>query len=208
MKIICISDTHNRHTELHLPPGDMLIHAGDYSMRGHVAETEAFLSWFAAQPHRHKVFIAGNHDFIFQKRRQKARAMVPDGVIYLEDEGVTLDGVKVWGSPVTPIFEDWAFMHGSFTIGTYWDLIPDDTDVLITHGPARGVLDRVLPEGESVGCPRLRQTLDTRLCLRLHVFGHIHEGYGQVVQGTLTSINASFLDHRYLPMNAPIVVTL
>ena len=119
MKIVCISDTHNRHAELRLPLGDVLIHAGDYSMRGHVAETEAFLGWFAAQPHPHKIFIAGNHDFIFQKRRQKARAMVPVGVIYLEDEGVTLDGVKFWGSPVTPIFGDWAFMHGSATISTY-----------------------------------------------------------------------------------------
>jgi hypothetical protein len=79
--------------------------------------------------------------------------MVPEGVIYLEDEGVTLDGLKLWGSPVTPIFEDWVFMHGTATIGTYWDAIPDDTDVLITHGPARGVLDQVLPEGERVGCP-------------------------------------------------------
>jgi predicted phosphohydrolase len=108
MKVVCIGDTHNRHAELRLPPGDVLVHAGDYSMRGHVTETEAFLSWFAAQPHPHKIFITGNHDFIFQKRRQEARAMVPAGVIYLEDEGVTLDGVKFWGSPVTPIFEDWA----------------------------------------------------------------------------------------------------
>ncbi|WP_407571633.1 metallophosphatase domain-containing protein [Deinococcus altitudinis] len=208
MKIVCISDTHNRHVELRLPPGDVLIHAGDYSMRGHVAETEAFLSWFANQPHRQKVFIAGNHDWIFQERRENARAMVPEGVIYLEDEGVTLDGVKIWGSPVTPTFENWAFMHTSATIGTYWDAIPDNTDVLITHGPAYGVLDRVRPHSEHIGCPRLRQVLDTRLRPKLHVFGHIHEDYGQEVDGTLTSVNASFLDHRYLPVNAPVVVTL
>ena len=208
MKIVCISDTHNRHAELRLPLGDVLIHAGDYSMRGHVAETEAFLGWFAAQPHPHKIFIAGNHDFIFQKRRQKARAMVPEGVIYLEDEGVTLDGIRFSGSPVTPTFFDWAFMHGPATIGTCWDAIPDDTDVLITHGPAHSVLDAVLPDGEQVGCPRLRHALETRLHPKLHVFGHIHEGYGQVVNGTLTSVNASFLDHRYLPVNTPMMVTV
>lgn len=208
MRIVCISDTHNRHAELRLPEGDVLIHAGDYSMQGHVAETESFLDWFAAQPHRHKIFIAGNHDFIFAKRRKKARAMVPSSVTYLEDEGVTLDGLRFWGSPVTPTFNKWAFMHGPFTIGGYWDAIPDDTDVLITHGPPQGVMDRVLPFGEEVGCPQLRAALDSRLRPRLHVFGHIHECYGQLVAGTLTSVNASFLDHLYHPSNAPVVVTL
>ena len=208
MKIVCISDTHNRHAELRLPPSDVLVHAGDYSMRGHDAETEVFLNWFAAQPHQHKIFSAGNHDFIFEKRRQKARAMVPAGVIHLEDEGITLDGVKFWGSPVTPIFEDWAFIHGAAAIGTYWDAIPDDTDVLITHEAASGVLDQVLPHGEQVGCSPLRQALESPLCPKLHVFGHIHKGYGQVVDGGLTSVNDSFLDHRYLPVNAPVVVTV
>ncbi|WP_407543521.1 metallophosphatase domain-containing protein (plasmid) [Deinococcus radiomollis] len=175
MKIVCISDTHNQHSLLTLPPGDVLIHAGDYSMQGHVAETETFLTWFAAQPHRHKVFIAGNHDFIFEKRRKKARAMVPRGIIYLEDEGVTLDGVKFWGSPVTPTFFDWAFNRGPSTIADSWTIIPDDTEVLITHGPAYGVLDKVLPYGQEVGCPKLRAALDNRLHPKLHVFGHVHE---------------------------------
>lgn len=134
--------------------------------------------------------------------------MVPAGVIYLEDEGVTLEGVRFWGSPVTPIFEDWAFMHGSATIGTYWDAIPEGTDVLIAHGPPYGVLDQVLPHGEQVRCPRLRHALETRLHPKLHVFGHIHKGYGQVVNDGLTSVNASFLDHRYLPINVPVMVTL
>ena len=208
MKIVCISDTHNRHAELRLPPSDVLVHAGDYSMRGHDAESEAYLNWFAAQPHRHKILIAGNHDFIFEKRRQKARAMVPAGVIYLEDEGINLDGVRFWGSPVTPIFEDWAFMHGAAAIGTYWDAILDDTNVLITHGAAYRALDRVLPHGDQVGCPRLRQALESPLCPKLHVFGHIHEGYRQLVDGGLTSVNASFLDHRCLPVHAPVIVTL
>lgn len=99
-------------------------------------------------------------------------------------------------------------MHGSSTISTHWDAIPDDTDVLITHGPAYGVLDAVLPDKEQVGCPQLRRALETRLHPKLHVFGHIHEAYGQVVEGTLTSVNASFLDHRYLPVNTPVMVTV
>jgi hypothetical protein len=95
----------------------------------------------------------------------------------LEDEGVTLEGVKIWGSPVTPTFEDWSFTHGPAAISTYWDAISDDTDVLITHGPAYGVLDRVRTHGEQFGCPRLRHALDTRLRLKLHVFGHVHEDW-------------------------------
>ena len=80
--------------------------------------------------------------------------------------------------------------------------------MLITHGPARGVRDRVNPGGEQVGCSQLRAALDTRLHSRLHVFGHVHEGFGQQVNGGLTSVNTSFLDHRYLPVNALVVVTL
>ncbi|WP_034344257.1 metallophosphatase domain-containing protein [Deinococcus misasensis] len=208
MKIICISDTHNQHEQLKLPDGDVLVHAGDFSMRGHVAETQSFLDWFAAQPHPHKIFIAGNHDFIFEKRRKKARAMVPDSVIYLEDQEITLEGVKFWGSPITPTFFDWAFNRGPWVIVRHWDLIPEDTDVLITHGPPLGTLDRVLPEGEHVGCPKLKEALDLRLRPKLHVFGHIHEGYGQVVEGGRISVNASFLDHGYRPANPPVVVEL
>ena len=94
MNIVCISDTHNQHDGLIFPPGDVLVHAGDFSMQGHVAETRAFLNWFAAQPHTHKIFIAGNHDFLFERRQQKAKAMVPEGMIYLENEGVTVNGVR------------------------------------------------------------------------------------------------------------------
>ncbi|THF69328.1 metallophosphoesterase [Deinococcus sp. Arct2-2] len=207
MKIVCISDTHNLHDTVVVPDGDVLVHAGDYSMQGHVAETQAFLTWFASQPHRHKVFVAGNHDFIFEKREQQARAMVPPGVIYLDDEGMTLEGVRFWGSPVTPFFHHWAFNRHPSSIGRSWDLIPDDTDVLITHGPPSGRLDR-LASGQTVGCPQLWEALETRLRPRLHVFGHIHEGYGQVSGGGRTSVNASIVDEYYRPANAPVVVTL
>ena len=208
MRLVCISDTHDRHEHLSLPPGDVLIHAGDYSMRGQVAEAEAFLAWFAAQPHQHKIMIAGNHDFLFETQREKARAMLPEGVTYLEDEGVTLDGVTFWGSPITPWFHDWAFNRRADQIGTYWDRIPTDTDVLITHGPAYGVLDQVRPAWAHVGCAQLRAALDTRLHPQLHVFGHIHEGYGVVQEGGLTSVNAAVLDHDYQLRNAPESITL
>ena len=99
---------------------------------------------------------------------------------------MALDTVKFWGSPVTPPFFNCAF----------------------NQGPAYRVLDRALPFGEEVGCPKLRAALDTRLRPKLHVFGHVHENYGQLVDGTLTSVNAAFLDHLYHPVNAPVVVSL
>ena len=208
MKIICISDTHNQHARLQVPAGDVLVHAGDVSQRGTAAEIQGFLTWFAAQPHRHKVFIAGNHDFLFEQRPGDARALLPPGVHYLEDSGVTLDGVRFWGSPITPWFYDWAFNRRADEIAPHWALIPDTTDVLVTHGPPLDVLDAVRPDHRHVGCPQLGQVLATRVSARLHVFGHIHEGYGQRTQDGRVSVNASVLDHRYKLLNPPVVLTL
>ncbi|GGR29313.1 metallophosphatase domain-containing protein [Deinococcus ruber] len=207
MNIVCISDTHKQHARLRVPAGDVLVHAGDVSLRGTAAEIQDFLTWFAAQPHRHKVFIAGNHDFLFEQHPAQARAMIPEGVHYLEDSGVTLGGVRFWGSPVTPWFYDWAFNRREDEIRPHWALIPPNTDVLITHGPPLGVLDAVRPDHHQVGCPQLAQVLATRVAARLHVFGHIHESYGQRTQGALTSVNASVLDHRYKLLNPPVMIS-
>jgi Icc-related predicted phosphoesterase len=208
MRIVCISDTHNLHADLKLPPGDVLVHTGDLTSRGRAREVAAFLDWFAAQPHPHKLFIAGNHDFLFERSVSEARALVSPGVIYLEDEGVTVNGLRFWGSPVTPPFQGWAFNRTTAEIRSHWARIPDDVDVLLTHGPARGVRDALRPNAEHVGCPELRRELDTRLHPRLHVFGHIHEGYGVQQGGERISVNASVLDHRYRLLNDPVVVTL
>lgn len=208
MRIVCLSDTHNQHADLKVPPGDVLVHTGDVTSRGWTSEVAAFLGWFAAQPHPHKLFIAGNHNFMFERSIDDARALVPPGVTYLEDEGVTVRGLHFWGSPVTPPFQGWAFNRDTAEIRSHWDRIPDDVDVLLTHGPALGVRDALRPSGAHAGCPELRQTLDTRLKPRLHVFGHIHEGYGVQQDGDLISVNASVLDHRYRLLNDPVVVTL
>lgn len=127
MKFIVISDTHNKHESLFLPAGDILIHAGDVSMKGTEAEIIDFLEWFAIQDFEYKIFIAGNHDFYFEKQtNEHIQAVIPKGIIYLNDSGTTIKGLNIWGSPITPWFFNWAFnRHRGEPIRRHWDLIPE-----------------------------------------------------------------------------------
>ena len=206
MKIVCISDTHAKHRELVLPDGDLLIHAGDISRRGWPKEVRQFLTWFASQPHPHKVFIAGNHDFLFEQESAETIAeMIPEGVHYLNDSGVEIEGIKIWGSPVQPWFHDWAFnRQRGAEIQQHWDLIPADTDLLLVHGPPFGILDRII-HGQRVGCENLLATVQ-KIVPKLCVFGHIHEDYGMVRKGETWFVNASVLDHGYQLRNAPVEI--
>jgi predicted phosphohydrolase len=205
MRIIAISDTHGQHGKLVLPTGDVLLHAGDVSSRGREAEVLDFLQWFAAQPHAHKIMIAGNHDFYFEQTPdERIRAIIPPGVTYLNDSGTTVNGLRIWGSPVSPWFFDWAFnRHRGADIKKHWDMIPADTDILIAHGPVQGILDATT-RGERVGCADLLQTLQT-VRPRYFVCGHIHEAYGRAEQNGTCFINASVLDERYRLVNDPVV---
>lgn len=205
MKIVAISDTHGYHEQLVLPSGDMLIHAGDLSSRGTEREINAFLDWFGAQDYSYKIFIAGNHDFFFEKTDvQDIQSMIPDGVIYLNDNGTYVNGIHLWGSPITPWFFDWAFNRqpGS-DIKKHWDLIPSNIEILITHGPVYGILDETV-HGLNVGCEMLRNTVQN-IKPKVHICGHIHEAYGQIQTADTLYINASVLDVRYRMVNDPIM---
>lgn len=205
MKLVCISDTHNQHVGLALPEGDVLIHAGDLTGKGTDAEVQEALEWFGqVGTFRHRVMIAGNHDFLFEREPGYARSLIPPNVMYLENSGAVIEGVRFWGSPITPFFHDWAFNRHASVIGRHWKAIPSDTDVLITHGPPFGVLDRV-DGGEQVGCPQLLAEIVNRIRPQVHVFGHIHEGYGVATLRNLSTVfsNASACDRNYQPMNAP-----
>ncbi|MES2731039.1 MAG: metallophosphatase domain-containing protein [Bacteroidota bacterium] len=207
MEIVCISDTHGQHESLRLPKGDLLIHAGDISAHGKREEVEAFLRWFAGLPYQYKVFTGGNHDFFLERSPSVFQSLVPDNCYYLNDSAVEIEGVRVWGSPITPFFFNWAFnRYRGPDIQKHWDLIPAQTDILITHGPPLGILDRTA-RGEAVGCQDLQQTI-TEIQPRLHVFGHIHESYGVVEQAGTTFVNASYLNLQYRPAHAPVVITI
>jgi Icc-related predicted phosphoesterase len=207
MKIVLLSDTHGYHSYLDVPAGDLLIHAGDFSMRGREGETRDFLDWFSAQSHPHKVCISGNHDFLAEQEPAIFKGLVPDNVHYLEDSGVVIEGKEIWGSPITPWFHNWAFnRHRGSDIRWHWSQIPASADIVITHGPPFGILD-LTNGGEEVGCYDLKERL-AEVKPQLHVFGHIHECYGQLeTEGTLF-VNASIVNLRYNPVNAPIVLDL
>ncbi|MCW5921842.1 MAG: metallophosphatase domain-containing protein [Saprospiraceae bacterium] len=207
MRIVFISDTHLKHDSLPLPPGDMLVHAGDFSRRGLMHEAQIFLDWFSAQPHRHKVLVAGNHDFIAENEPALFESMLPKNVIYLNDSGREVEGIKIWGSPIQPWFFDWAFnRQRGADIRRHWDLIPADTELLITHGPPYGILDEVARDPRPVGCRDLLHKVSEMRQLKIHVFGHIHEGYGRREVGGTLFLNASVLDENYNTKNKPFLV--
>lgn len=189
-----------------LPKGDLLIHAGDVSFRGERYEVEDFLSWFAAQPFTHKVFIAGNHDFFFEKSKpRQVENIVPPGIHYLNDSGVSINGCNIWGSPITPKFFHWAFnRRRGAEIKKHWDLIPDNTHLLITHGPPYRILD-LTNEEQHVGCKELLERIRV-IRPQYHLFGHIHEAYGKTKLADTVFINASQVNEHYELIHKPFLL--
>lgn len=209
MKIVAISDTHERHKLIALPDGDVLVHAGDITKKGSLEAIRDFADWMQQAPHKHKIVIAGNHDFCFEDDRasEAEEILRQSGVIYLRDSGVTIAGIRFWGSPWQPWFFDWAFnLQRGDEIAEKWALIPEDTNVLITHGPPHEISDCTV-DGQNVGCEELAKRIEQLHYLKLHIFGHIHEGYGIVKVGGVTYANASICDVRYRPVNAPLTLS-
>jgi len=208
MRIVAISDTHGLYTHMKhpIPEGDVLVHAGDITLHGELAEVSLFSEWLAQLPHKHKVIIAGNHDWVFQRRALFARDVLK-GCTYLCDESTTIDGVVFYGSPWQPTFYNWAFnLDRGAPIKAKWDLIPDNTDVLITHGPPFEQLD-IVPGGARVGCEDLTEAI-ARVRPKAHIFGHIHHSYGIKESGGVIYVNASICNEAYQPVNAPLVFDL
>lgn len=232
MKITLISDTHSKHhllttykslrknnQPIDLPGGDLLIHAGDFMNGGYdFTEADEFFKWFdEIDNYDTKVLISGNHD-----RRMEYDSEFMEGhltgyktIEYLKDDwlGIYNDGangdfpednVRIYGSPWQPEFYNWAFNlpRNGEEMKARWDAIPENTDILVTHGPPFGYLD--IPGGQSirVGCEMLRHRVD-EIRPKIHVFGHIHGGYGHYFNGHTHFFNASVLDERYSYSHAP-----
>lgn len=214
MKILTISDTHGLHLQWEkkflLPEVDMIIHAGDLTNVGAIHEMNEFMYWFKNLPIEHKVMVAGNHDLgLDNNNRYTMLDMINgSGVHYLEDSGVEIKGIKLWGSPVTPPFFDWAFMRDEERIKKHWDATPTDTDIWITHGPAYGILDYVERGGQGgVGCKYLLESMD-RVKPKYHIFGHIHDMYGIKEVNETTHICASVLNDRYKPVRGGHIIEI
>jgi Icc-related predicted phosphoesterase len=215
-RITFISDTHTKHDKLDgfLTGGDILIHAGDLTGRGYITEIENFMKWYdKINNYDTKVFIAGNHDFGFQDENEKLRGLLTGykTIDYLEDElmmvGEDYDNmIKIWGTPWQPEFHNWAFnLPRGDKLKEKWDMIPLNTDILITHGPPFGKLDYVKYPNQNVGCEELMKRVE-EIKPKIHVFGHIHEGYGYVFDGNTHFINAAVLNGRYEYRNKPVTV--
>jgi len=203
MKCIAISDTHGMFSEVAIPDGDILIHAGDILGHGSLSELKVFNDWLGNLPHKFKIVIAGNHDWCFERDEEASREILTNA-IYLQDESINIEGISFYGSPWQPWFLDWAFnLQPGRELKDKWDLIPDNVDVLITHGPCQGILDKT-DSGDNVGCDELRKAIN-RVQPKYHICGHIHEGYGILSSDGCNYINASINTVRYMPINPAII---
>lgn len=215
MRITLISDTHTKHRKLDLPGGDLLIHSGDVMNSGHnERDVVDFCDWFEDQEYRMKVFIAGNHDRIFEDSPDHSLEIVQSyDIYYLQDSHCSFEGLKIYGSPWQPAFNRWAFNleRSSLELEEKWNLIPEDADILVTHGPPAGVLDRTRRSIENLGCELLKKRV-LEVGPKIHIFGHIHEGFGHRTLENNHSknthfFNASVLDEYYYLCNGPISFT-
>lgn len=239
MKIVLISDTHNRHNHLtskaafsnKLPDGDLLLHAGDLTGVGAKSEVESVIEWMYKNAKRFThgiVFVAGNHDRSFDPKfgeyeindemgeKPKVKPIWlrnilsniksdGSGITYLENESVNIGGLNIWGSPISPWFhgDRWAFnKHRGDDIQEVWNLIPANTDIIVTHTPVAYKCDYIPRDEEYAGCENLRKTIK-QIKPILHVGGHIHEGYGMEYDEDTIYANAAICNLMYEPVNKP-----
>jgi Icc-related predicted phosphoesterase len=207
---------HSRHFEIDMFPADLLVIAGDLTRFGTVTEIIALDQWLGRIRHMYDeiIVIAGNHDLAFQKedQNQNGRNFITNA-IYLENDFFEWQSYKIWGSPYSPTYGvGWAFNadRGS-DIKKYWDLIPEDTNILITHGPPYGFLDKTevyFGGMDSVGCEVLADKIKSLKNLKAHIFGHIHDGYGVEEKDGVFYVNASSAQHGYSLIREPLVIEL
>ena len=209
MRITVISDTHTKHHQLtnDLIGGDLIIHAGDISSMGYFEEIKDFCNWYESlNQYDNSVFIAGNHDWGFQNNKVQINSLIDsyEWITYLEDSKLTFvnkeatEMCSIWGTPWQPEFHNWAFNlpRNGWELQEKWMRIPSDIDILVTHGPPFGILDVSSYGNINVGCEVLLEAVKVKKP-KIHIFGHIHSGFGyQHVDGT-HYINASMLDERY-----------
>lgn len=197
MKIIHISDTHGCHRRLReLPNADLIVHSGDFTITGTEHEAIDFMNWFCNLPYAHKIFICGNHDDCLYEAYISG---LDHNVHYLCNSGVEIDGVKFYGVPM--------FMGDCVTDRQQHNIerIPTDTDVLITHSPAYGILD--FDDNINYG-DEVLLTKVIEVHPKLHLFGHIHAQHGiEKVQG-ITFSNGALMDASYSELSRPNLLTI
>lgn len=201
-----MSDTHGQHEAIGPMRGDVLIHCGDFeNAMGESVDLADVDDWFGRQPFDTILCVGGNHDFAAEEREATGEHVFRNA-IYLQDQSIEVEGRRFYGAPWVPDLEGWAFYQGEQEIRQKWQLIPPDTDILITHCPPKGTLDTTR-RGRSIGCLSLREAVDS-LQLTLHCFGHVHARYGRQVVHSTQYCNAALVDSEYKIRNVPLVVEL
>uniref|UniRef100_A0A4W5MK85 Metallophosphoesterase domain containing 1 n=1 Tax=Hucho hucho TaxID=62062 RepID=A0A4W5MK85_9TELE len=231
-RFVCISDTHSRTDAIQMPYGDVFIHAGDFTELGLPSEVKKFNDWLGTLPYDIKIVIAGNHELTFDQEFMadlikqdfyyfpSASKLKPENYenvqslltncIYLQDSEVTVRGFRIYGSPwwvTLPVF------YPSFSLPPLFFFLSCSSTSPVSSGVlccclCVGFLDWVPKKMQRVGCMELLNTVQRRVQPKLHVFGHIHEGYGMMTDGTTTFVNASACTVNFQPMNPPIVFDL
>lgn len=234
MRITLFSDPHTKHNRivtskslrkpdqpLDFPGGGLLMCAGDVMSSGYdYTEFEDFCKWFdGIDNYDTKIFIGGNHDRVIQDDPEWSKGILTGykNIDYLQDEDCVLyfdgpngdhpeDNIRIYGSPWQPEFRSWAFNlpRNGDELKSKWDAIPDDTDILITHTPPWGTLDDVEGKrGIHLGCELLAERVK-QIKPKIHLFGHIHSGYGYYFDGHTHFFNVSILNEQYQYTQAPI----
>ncbi len=203
MKLVIISDSHGRHEDLGTLRGDLLIHCGDSGngFTRHADDVDRLDTWFGQQRFDRILCIGGNHDFEIQARAERGGPVFRNAE-YLQDQAYEYRGVRFYGSPWTPELVNWAFYLDDDELRDRWELIPDEVEVLITHTPPFGILDRN-SSGRNCGCRELQRRL-LNLHPRIHCFGHIHASAGTTSMNGTTFVNASMVNRRYEIVRDPV----
>ena len=217
MRLIFISDTHSYHKKIELTNCDLLVCSGDISWKGERDILESFDRWIGKLKQkgiiREAVVIPGNHDLSgdskFIRYYQPSFREFFKHCTLLVDQSFDFEGLKIYASPKTPKFGNWAYAYERGLEAKHtWSQIPDDTQLLVTHGPPHSILDQTYYGGENVGCEELYKRVKQLDQLIIHSFGHIHEAFGVEEVGGVHFINASTCTLQYNPTNSPVVVDL
>ena len=206
LTIVCIADTHELHREIDVPNGDILIHAGDFTMFSkNAAAILDFNEWLGELPHAEKLVVPGNHEF-FLEADQSRRSVVSNATILI-DEGIKVMGLRIWGSPVTPLLGGAFGLSSPVDRARLYAKIPNDVDILVTHGPPYGILDSTPVSAHPGGCPELLKAV-SRLHPKLHVFGHIHGAHGVNNCEETLFVNAALLGPQGDLSKSPITIRM
>lgn len=214
MRIVALADTHLFTEDLDaIPDGDVLVHAGDLLRGGDLDELKRGIAFMKALPHKHKLFIPGNHDRCFEESFDQAIKLCGEIKVLLDDHH-QIEGVNFYGSPWQPAYNEWAFnLKRGEALKQKWDAIPFDTHILVTHGPPYGVLDGSKTKGRH-GCEELLAAVVKRQSIKLHLFGHIHESGGVFERDALfanvttwecerAATVIDFIDQKAVPVFVP-----